>query len=83
MEELARRLGANIRKARCERGLTQEEVARRIHLALELYKSMEEGTYLPSIETFTTLYYVLDVPMDELLGNASRPHLRLIRGGLE
>ena len=83
MEELARRLGANIRKARLGRGLTQEEVAQRIHLALELYERMEEGTYLPSVETFTTLYYVLDVPLDELLGSASRPHLRLIRGGLE
>jgi transcriptional regulator with XRE-family HTH domain len=83
MEELARRLGVNIRKARIARGLTQEEVAQRIHLALELYQRMEEGTYLPSVETFTTLYYVLDVPLDELLGSASRPHLRLIHGGRE
>ena len=83
MEELARRLGTNIRRARVVRGLTQEEVAQRIDLPLELYERMETGTYLPSIETFTTLYYVLDVPMDELLGSASRPHLRLVRGDLE
>jgi transcriptional regulator with XRE-family HTH domain len=84
MEELARRLGANIRRARISKGLTQEEVAGRINLSVELYERMERGTYLPSVETFTALYYVLKVPLDDLLGSpSSRPQLRLIRGGLE
>jgi transcriptional regulator with XRE-family HTH domain len=84
MEELARMLGANFRKARCEKGLTQEEVAKKIGVSVELYSRMERGTVLPSVETFTTLYYVLDVPMEALIGSPDpRPRLRLIRGGRE
>jgi transcriptional regulator with XRE-family HTH domain len=86
MEELARMLGANFRKARVEQGLTQEEVATKVGVSVELYGRMERGLVLPSVETFTALYYVLDVPLDALIGSASptpRPQLRLIRGGLE
>jgi transcriptional regulator with XRE-family HTH domain len=68
LHELAQRLGANIRRARCDQGLSQEHVAEAIGMTLEKYECMEQGTLLPSVETFTALYHALGAPLDDLLG---------------
>lgn len=82
MEELARMLSANIRKARIARGMTQEEVAERIGLSLELYARMERGLFLPSAKMFKELYLLIGVSLDKEEDlPRPRPWLRLLRGG--
>ena len=80
MEDIARTLGANLRKARSRHSLTQAEMARLIDLPVELYARMERGALLPSMQLFVRLCHVLDVSAGQLLG-MSRPGMRLARGG--
>lgn len=81
MEELARVLSANIRKARAEHGLTQAEVAERVGLSVELYGRMERGLMLPSAKTFKALYLTLGVSLDNIETDRPppRPRLRVVR----
>lgn len=79
MEEIARTLGTNLRKARCRQRLTQAQMAEFIDMPVELYARMERGALLPSMQMFVKLCRVLDARAGELLGMPSSS-LRAIRG---
>jgi transcriptional regulator with XRE-family HTH domain len=79
MEDIARTLGTNLRKARCRQGLTQAQMAELVDMPVELYARMERGAMLPSMQMFVKLCHGLDATAGELLG-MSRPRLRLARG---
>ncbi|MBN1210566.1 MAG: helix-turn-helix transcriptional regulator [Myxococcaceae bacterium] len=79
MDDLRKRLGANIRKARNRRGLTQAEVAERIDMPVEVYGRMERGSMLPRLERLLVICDALGETPDGLLG-FPRPRLRSTRG---
>jgi|GEM_PF-678014 len=62
-----RRLGRNIRQARCRLGLTQEQMAERIDMAPEVYGRMERGHLMPRLERFVALCRALGESPDRLI----------------
>jgi len=62
-----RRLGRNIRQARCRLGLTQEQMAERINMAPEVYGRMERGHLVPRLERFVALCRALGESPDRLI----------------
>ncbi|ADO68772.1 helix-turn-helix domain-containing protein [Stigmatella aurantiaca] len=70
IEDLQRRLGANMREARKRLGLTQVEMAERIRMPVDLYGRMERGETLPRLDRFVTICQVLGEMSDQLLGLA-------------
>jgi transcriptional regulator with XRE-family HTH domain len=62
-----RRLGRNIRLARCRLGLTQEQMAERIDMAPEVYGRMERGHLVPRLERFVALCRALGESPDRLI----------------
>jgi DNA-binding XRE family transcriptional regulator len=54
-----KKLGRNIRQARCRLGLTQEQMAERIDMAPEVYGRMERGLLVPRLERFVAICRVL------------------------
>jgi transcriptional regulator with XRE-family HTH domain len=79
MDNLRKTLGANIRKARTRRGLTQAEVAERIDMPVEVYGRMERGSMLPRLERLVAICDTLGETPDRLLG-FPRPQPRSTRG---
>ena len=56
------------------RGLTQEQVAKRLGCNTEYYGRLERGNGLPSVEMLDALADVLDVSVDDLLGEAIKTY---------
>lgn len=79
MDDLGKKLGTNLRKARNRRGLTRAEVAERIDLPEEVYGRMERGFMLPRLERLLVLCETLGETPDKLLG-FSRSRGRSSRG---
>lgn len=64
-------LGAKIRAARGDRGLTQAELAQQIGVSRASLANMERGEQLVSAQILARLLVVLDMAADELMPN---PH---------
>ncbi|HYH95716.1 helix-turn-helix transcriptional regulator [Hyalangium sp.] len=62
-----RKLGRNIRQARCRLGLTQEQMAERIDMAPEVYGRLERGHLVPRLERFVAICRVLGESPDRLI----------------
>lgn len=66
-------LGSRLRSLRCDRGLTQEEVAHRADIATYTYQKYEYGESKPgspmnpTLQTLTALSDALDVRLSDLL----------------
>lgn len=60
-------IGDNIRRIRKERGMTQEELARKIYVAASMICMIERGTKVPSMPTGKAIAEVLGVSMEDLL----------------
>jgi transcriptional regulator with XRE-family HTH domain len=60
------RLGANLRKIRNERGLTQEEMADLGSFNYRFYQKLESGSYRPNLETIYKLTVRYGVKLDDL-----------------
>jgi transcriptional regulator with XRE-family HTH domain len=65
---LGRLFGPRLRTLREERGLTQAELARRIHATVPQVSGYERGQALPAAETLVTMASVLGVDFNTLLG---------------
>jgi len=71
--EFARELGRRLRRARAERGLSQEHVAHAAGLATFTYRKLEKGesnpgtSANPRLRTLVVLAEVLDLSLDQLL----------------
>jgi transcriptional regulator with XRE-family HTH domain len=70
----SRELGMNLRKARDERGLTQENMAEHAGISLYAYQQYERGAATkggsatnPRLATILTICQVLDVSIEDLL----------------
>lgn len=61
-------LGANIRRYRLQRGLTQEEVANHLGVSFQSISKWERGEAYPDIEMLPVLANYFGVNIDELLG---------------
>lgn len=61
-------IGANIRRIRIERNLTQEEVAAHLGISFQAISKWERGDGYPDIEMLPPLANYLGITVDELLG---------------
>ncbi|MBI5525813.1 MAG: helix-turn-helix transcriptional regulator [Deltaproteobacteria bacterium] len=59
-------VGARVRDIRKERGLTQQKLADRTHLSLNMIGYVERGIKFPSADTFEKLSKALAVTPDRL-----------------
>lgn len=60
-------LGENIRQLRKKMGMTQEELALRLHVVRQTVSKWEKGLSVPDAEMLQKLAGVLEVPVDMLL----------------
>lgn len=66
-DEIAKRLGANLAKARRARGLTQEQVAMHVYVTAQAVSKWENGKSEPDLGTLLALSLLLGVTADDLL----------------
>lgn len=65
-----RDIGANIRRARTRRKLTQDDLAQTVHTTRQTISNYETGRSRPDVETLQRLAYALGVELTELLDGA-------------
>ncbi len=75
-EELTLRkmFGAQVRRWRTERSLTQSELADAVDISVEMVSRLERGVVGPSLDTVAELARVLHVPPAVLFGGAPLDH---------
>jgi len=61
-------LNENIRKLRKSKGLTQEDLASRLHVVRQTVSKWEKGLSVPDADTLQTLAETLDCEVSQLLG---------------
>lgn len=61
-------LGENIQNLRKQKGLTQEELAIRLHVVRQTVSKWEKGLSVPDAETIQKIAEELDAPLGQLLG---------------
>lgn len=65
--KIAARFGANLRRARADAGISQEEVSNRAGLHRTAIGLLERGERMPRLNTITKLAGVVEVPLAVLL----------------
>ena len=60
--------GASLKRLRMERGLSQEELARRLGTSKQAISRYENGARVPKISTVSALAAALDAPLTALTG---------------
>ena len=68
-----RDIGTNIRAARNVKGLTQDELAERIHTTRQTVSNYETGRSQPDLETLSLLAEALECDEERLLYGKARP----------
>lgn len=63
-------LGENLQRLRRAKGLSQDEVARRLYLSRQSVSKWENDQAEPGVENLKALSRLYDVTVDELVGNA-------------
>lgn len=71
-----RDIGANIRRARVCRHLTQDDLAQTVHTTRQTISNYETGRSRPDVETLQRLADALGVELTELLGGEPSPDAR-------
>jgi transcriptional regulator with XRE-family HTH domain len=66
--------GANLKKLRRSRGLSQEELAYRAEIDRTYVSALERGVYSATIDIVERIAKVLKVEAAELLRNSERPY---------
>ena len=61
-------LQENLRTLRKARGLSQEDLARQLHITRQTLSKWENGQSVPDAQLLLRLAEILDVPVSELLG---------------
>ena len=67
------RFTQNLRRARKAAGLTQQQLADRLHVTRQSVSSWELGRTEPDLQTLTELAEVFETDAGSLLGEAGRP----------
>jgi transcriptional regulator with XRE-family HTH domain len=62
-----------IRRARTERGLTQEEMAERLKVSREHYNRLERAVSRPSVDMLVKLGALLGISVDDALAGDGHP----------
>ena len=57
-----------LRRIRKEKGMTQEELAMKVHVARQTVSKWEKGLSIPDVDLLTRISEALDVELSELLG---------------
>ncbi len=65
-------IGRKIKSRRAELGLTQKDLAGRMHISSQLVSKWETGESLPSIEYLSQLCDVLEISLTEMVGEKKR-----------
>jgi transcriptional regulator with XRE-family HTH domain len=73
LDELSRTIGANIRRLRRARGLTQEQLAERAEVGRHFLSDIESGRRRASVDTLVRLIRALETSADLVLGLRSAP----------
>jgi transcriptional regulator with XRE-family HTH domain len=60
-------LGARIRKARLDAGMTQSDVAKRVHTVISCVSNWETGKRNPGIEQLSILSQIFGIPIGDLV----------------
>ncbi len=68
VKALKKTLGANIRRARMQQGITQEQMAELLEMSPEVYGRMERGLIFPRVERLVDICAKLGESADQLLG---------------
>ena len=71
--ELRKKFGKRLKLMRKVRGLTQEQLAEKLDLSVEMVSFMERGIHAPSFETLDRLSEVLRFSVRELFGFKKNP----------
>jgi transcriptional regulator with XRE-family HTH domain/Zn-dependent peptidase ImmA (M78 family) len=71
-------IGANIRNVRCQRRMTQRDLAGRIGMSAPAFNNIERGRGVPSTPVLCRIASALDVSVDTLLGRAGHEARRAI-----
>ena len=66
-------LQENLRTLRKARGLSQEDLARQLHITRQTLSKWENGLSVPDAQLLLRLAEILDVPVSELLGGPVEP----------
>jgi len=66
-KELALQIGANIRRERLRRDLSQEQLADRATMSAQYLSLLENGVRMGSIHTYISIANVFVIPLCELL----------------
>lgn len=67
------RFSQNLRRVRCQAGLTQQQLADRLHVTRQSVSSWELGRTEPDFETAGRLAEIFGTSVSSLLGEAGRP----------
>lgn len=60
-------IGKSIKKYRVEKGITQEQLAERLHVTRQAVSNWEIGKTQPDIETLSTLAECFEISVEELI----------------
>lgn len=71
-----RNIGANIRRARVRRKLTQDDLAQTVHTTRQTISNYETGRSCPDVETLQRLADALGIELTELLDREPSPDTR-------
>lgn len=66
-------LHENLRKARVNKGMSQEQLALQLNVVRQTVSKWEKGTSVPDAETLVQLSEVLEIPVNKLLDEPSQP----------
>ena len=64
--ETAKRIGQNLKDARKFKGLTQKEVATKLHMTQQQYSRFENGIFELNYQQILTLCNIYDITPNEL-----------------
>ena len=67
------RFSQNLRRVRCQAGLTQQQLADRLHVTRQSVSSWELGRTEPDLQTLTELAEVFGTSVSSLLGEDEKP----------
>lgn len=59
-------IGRKIKKARCSKKLTQEDLANKVGISRTYLSDVENGRYMPSIETISNIAQILNIDLNFL-----------------
>ncbi len=72
-------IGKTIKKIRAERGMTQEQLAERLHVTRQAVSNWEQGKTQPDVETLSSMAEVFEVSVEELIyGNGAHKESKIV-----